>query len=127
MNDSTLNGLSILVVEDEYMLAMELRSYLEEAGTIVVGPVATVGDALALIDATPHIDAAVLDASLQGEMAYPVAERLGQMQIPFIFTTGYDASIIPARFSHIERFGKPTSMPKVGQAISKLVRDQNVG
>jgi CheY-like chemotaxis protein len=124
MNDSSLSSLSILVVEDEYMLAMELRSYLAEAGAIVVGPVGTIEDALALIDATPRIDIAILDASLQGEMVYPVADRLEGKHIPFVFTTGYDASIIPARFKHIERFDKPTSMSRVGRAISRIGRGQ---
>lgn len=127
MNDNPLRGLSVLVVEDEYILAIELQSYLDKTGAIVLGPVSTVDDALALIGATPRIDAAILDASLQGEMVYPVAERLEERQVPFVFTTGYDASIIPARFSHIKRFGKPTTMAQVEQAISQMVGSRNVG
>jgi CheY-like chemotaxis protein len=121
MNDRALDNLCILVVEDEYMLAMELRGHLTDAGASIFGPVSTIKGALELLDASPQIDCAILDTNLQGEMVFPVAERLQALSIPFLFTTGYDASIIPSQFKHVERFGKPTHMSKLCQAVGKMV------
>ncbi|CCM79438.1 response regulator [Rhizobium mesoamericanum] len=121
MKDGELGNLALLVVEDEYLLAMELGSYLADAGAHVVGPVATIEDALALIETEPRIDGAILDANLQGDMVFPVADKLSERNVPFLFTTGYDASIIPSRFKNIGCIGKPTSMSKLCQEISRIV------
>ena len=121
MNDHELDNLCILVVEDEYMLAMELRGHLTDAGASILGPVSTIEGALDLLDSSPKIDVAILDTNLQGEMVFPVAERLQALSIPFLFTTGYDASMIPSQFKHVERLGKPTDMSKLCQAVGKMV------
>ena len=76
MPSSTLRDRRILVVEDEYLIAMNLQDGLENAGCVVVGPVPSVDKAISKIDSEPHIDAAVLDVNLGGVFAYPVADRL---------------------------------------------------
>jgi DNA-binding response OmpR family regulator len=96
MTAYTLRDCRILVVEDEYMLADEIQIELSDAGAIVLGPVAMLEDAMELIDREHDIDAAILDVSLGGEMVYPAADLLARRKVPFIFTTGYDASAIPA-------------------------------
>ena len=53
MGEPTLRDCHILVVEDEYMLADELRAELDEAGAIVLGPVGTLESALTIIKAAP--------------------------------------------------------------------------
>ena len=120
MGNNDLGNFRILVVEDEYLLADELLGNLEEAGAIVVGPVGTIADALEIIDAETRVDMAVLDANLQGEMAFPVAERLEKRGIPYLFTTGYDASIIPYRFEKVERLEKPISSVKLYKALALI-------
>src|SRR4028118_220513 len=87
---SSIKGRRILVVEDEYMLAEDLREELESQGALVMGPVACVADALELLRSGPAPDMAILDINLGGEMAYPVADALRARDIAFIFATGYN-------------------------------------
>lgn len=83
-----LNGKTILVVEDEVIVAMMVEDMLLELGASVVGPVATVELALRLV-AEHRIDAALLDVNLNGQRSYPIADELRQRGIPFVFATGY--------------------------------------
>ena len=96
----------MLVVEDEYFIAEELRQALERLGTTVVGPVPTGEEALALLKSEP-IDAAVLDINLRGEMSFAVADALEERAIPFVFATGYDRAAIPERFRDVPLWSKP--------------------
>ena len=124
MSSADLQGCRVLVVEDEYMLAEDLRSDLDEAGAIVLGPVGKLKQALDLIGAEERIDGAVLDVNLGGEKVYPVADQLIRRGVPIIFTTGYDASAIPACYSQIARCEKPVNINKVAAAIGKLIHDK---
>ncbi|MBN9032389.1 MAG: response regulator [Rhizobiales bacterium 63-7] len=119
MPDRSLKNCRVLVVEDEYILAQELEIELQDAGAIVVGPVADLADAVALIQADDGIDAAILDANLGGNMVFPAAELLIEREVPIVFTTGYDASAIPSRFSKVARCDKPVSMKKIIEAIGR--------
>jgi DNA-binding response OmpR family regulator len=121
MRGRSLKDCRVLVVEDEYMLADEIRGALLDAGATVVGPVGSLADAIELTEKQKaEIDVAVLDANLQGEMVFPLAETLSAAGVPFLFTTGYDASAIPARFSAVSRLEKPTSMAKLCKAVAEL-------
>ena len=77
----------VLVVEDEYLIAMEMAHCLRATGAEIVGPVANAQQALALIEAGP-LDAAVLDVNLRGETVYVVADRLCERRVPYLFATG---------------------------------------
>ena len=94
MFDKPLSDRRVLVVEDEFMLADDLCRNLEKAGAIVVGPAPSVDLALELVGTDGTIDAALLDVSLRGEMAYSVAEALVVRSVPFIFISGFDDSIL---------------------------------
>jgi CheY-like chemotaxis protein len=107
---SSLQGRRVLVAEDEYMLAEDLREALEQQGAEVMGPVATVADALALLKEGPAPYVAILDINLRGEMVYPVADVLRAMGIPFLFATGYDAQAIPEAYADIPRAEKPLEL-----------------
>ena len=104
-----MRGKRVLVVEDEYLLADDLRSALEDAGAEVVGPVPDVAGALTMLEAGEPIDAALLDINLNGEPAFPVADAFVDRAIPFAFTTGYDEGAVPARFASVARLEKPTT------------------
>lgn len=121
MLERTLRHCRILVVEDEYMLADELQRELEDAGAIVLGPVGAVEDAIDLIASEREIDGAVLDVNLGGDLVYPAAEMLMERSVAFVFTTGYDASTIPARFEHVVRCEKPINLRKITQAVGREV------
>lgn len=87
-NDPQLNGLRVIVVEDETLLAMLLEDMLAELGCEVLWTAHRVGMALELM-AQSAPDAAVLDVNIAGDPVYPVAQALVERDIPFVFATGY--------------------------------------
>jgi len=105
-NADRLKGLRVLVVEDEFLVALEVESALEDLGCSVVGPFAKLAKALDAARSTP-LDSAILDINLNGEMVYPLAEFLTSQKVPFVFITGYTASDLPERFRPYRRLQKP--------------------
>src|SRR5690242_15509080 len=91
-----LIGRKVLIVEDEYFIADDLVHQVTQAGARVVGPAATVEEALALLDEAP-IDLAVLDINLRGNVDFALADALERRNVPFVFATGYDGATIPPR------------------------------
>lgn len=118
MAEPRLRGCRILVTEDEFLLADDLETELAEAGAVVVGPASHVAAAQALL-AAERFDAAILDINLRGEMVYELADWLAARQVPFLFATGYDASVIPHRFDHVIRCDKPIQYGKVTEALAR--------
>ncbi len=115
----SLQGRRVLVVEDEYLLAEDLREGLVSQGAEVMGPVASVAEALELLRAGPAPFTAILDINLGGEMVYPVGDELRAMGIPFIFATGYEPWSIPEAYADVPRAEKPVELT---QATSKLIK-----
>lgn len=85
----------ILVVEDEYLIAMELEATLRTAGYRVIGPASDVRATLELLKAE-RPDAAILDVNLAGQWITPVAVTLQAMSVPFILASGYVAADLQA-------------------------------
>ena len=84
---ASLQGRTILAVEDEMLAAMMLEDILQNAGCDVIG--AGHLEQATLLARERDIDAAVLDVNLHGLRSYPVADALGARGIPFLFVTGY--------------------------------------
>lgn len=97
----------VLVAEDNYLIAEDLRAGLDAAGVDVLGPVPDLQGAVALLAREPAPDAAILDVSLGRELVYPLADALSAQGIPFIFATGFDASEVPAAYANVPRCEKP--------------------
>ena len=116
-----LSGHKVLLVEDDYFIADEMQRTLSKRGAKVLGPVASVDRALALIEASPKIDAAVLDINLRDVMVFPVADALTTRGVPFIFATGYEGTVIPTRDAHVQRCEKPVEMDALARALSTEV------
>ena len=85
---SAPSSMKILVVEDEAIVSLLLEDMLLDLGYGDVWVASDVESALGLL-ASKRPDVAVLDVNLGGESAYPVAEQLAAMKIPFVFATGY--------------------------------------
>lgn len=79
--------LSILIVEDEPIVAISLAFAVEAAGGMVVGPAASTIEALALLARAP-VDAAIVDVQLEDRDITPVAIALIERQVPFVVHTG---------------------------------------
>lgn len=111
-------GLKILIVEDAVLLALELEAGLEEAGAVVAGSAAEVEEAMAMLD--QPLDAAVLDANLNGKSVVPVAEALRIKGVPFVFATGYGEKGAPEGFdAPIVR--KPYNVHQIVRALVEAI------
>jgi DNA-binding LytR/AlgR family response regulator len=115
----SLRGRCLLVVEDEYLIAADLTASLESLGVEVIGPAASVVEALSLIDNnSDRLDGAVLDINLQNERVYPVADVLAARGVPFVFTTGYDAVAVPTPYACAPRCEKPVDKTQLIRLLS---------
>ena len=114
-----LDGARVLVIEDEYYIADDLRRMLNNAGAVVVGPVPTVRAAHAAVD-EGGFDFAVLDLNLHDQSALPIAERLVEQGKSFVIATGYDSGVIPDRLDRIPRLEKPFDAPELLQLLQHL-------
>lgn len=122
-----LDGHRVLIVEDEYLIADEMRQWLRQAGADIVGPVPDVEQALDLIDGSGSaVDAAVLDVNLgQGETAYPIADRLKEVGVPYLFATG-DLQLLDDYRSR-PRLDKPISERELLRALDHLLKTRSPG
>ena len=117
--EPNLDGRRILVVEDDYYLATDTARALRGAGAEVIGLCATEADARAELE-EQRPDAAVVDINLGLGPSFKLAERLKDRGIPFVFTTGYDAEVIPAEFEQVERLEKPLQLRQIIDAVARL-------
>jgi CheY-like chemotaxis protein len=115
--DEPLAGYRVLIVEDDHLVADIIVAMVEDAGGCVVGPFSTMIDALANLDYSRAIDAAVLDIGLGSEVSYPLANALKVTQIPFVFLTGRDKSELPDAHAQSSYLQKPFTAELLIQAI----------
>jgi two-component system, response regulator PdtaR len=115
-------GFLVLVVEDEVLLALDLELILKRHGWRVLGPAATVAEALRLLEAE-RPDAAVLDVNLRGELVTPVAEALRALAVPFVLASAYGRPDLGAAvLAAAPNVGKPTAEGRLLAALEKAVR-----
>lgn len=113
-----IRGLRLLIVEDAVLLALELEAGLQEAGAEVVGCAAELDEGMAMLSL--EIDAAVLDANLNGESVTPLAEALRARGTPFVFATGYGERGAPEGFdAPVVR--KPYNVNQIIRALAEAV------
>jgi CheY-like chemotaxis protein len=121
MGNSALRDRRILVVEDEYLIAITLSDQLEGVGSIVVGPVPSVERAIKAIESDSKIDAAILDINLGGVRAYPIADTLLARNIPFVFTSGYEDDVLRTRYPQVRNCLKPYLFPEIEKALANAL------
>lgn len=122
MTQPLLDALHVLVVEDEYFIMADLvHEFGKVHGASIVGPAATVREALTLVESTPRIDVASLDVNLGGERVFPVAAELTKRRVPFVFTTGYDSFITAGSYESAPRCQKPVDPPQIARLLARLV------
>lgn len=111
----------VLVVEDEALVAMHITDILDSAGFDVVGPCATVAEALSLLDQPSCCDAAILDAQLRNESALPVAERLAKLHIRFVVATGYHRGQLLGELALAPIIAKPIDAKQLVRQLRKMI------
>lgn len=110
----------ILVVEDEYFLADDIRKALEGVGLLVAGPVGSEAEALKVLDGEP-VDCAVLDINLHGRMVYPLARQLRDRNVPILFVTGYEEAEPDQGCDDVELLRKPFETETLMRCIDRLI------
>ena len=116
-----LRGLRVLVVEDEFLLAIAVEENLRAAGCVVVGPIGALGPAIAAAR-TETFAAAVIDMNLNGTMAYSLADQLAERGIPFLLLTGFDRADLPERLRTAPRITKPYDPMALVDQLALLAR-----
>ena len=115
-------GPLVLVVEDEVLIAMDLERLLRRSGYRVLGPAATVAEALRMLEGA-RPDAALLDVNLRGEMVTPVAETLRARGVPFVLASAYDRVQLTAEvLAGAPNVGKPTDARRLVAALAQALR-----
>ena len=107
---------SILIVEDEPLIAMMLEDFLESLDYCVHATCENVTDALRQVEGG-GFDLAILDVNLNGETAWPVAHKLREKQIPFVIATGGHVEPPPAEFANVPVIEKPYTADRVTPAL----------
>ena|SRR5215217_3695654 len=120
--DRDIYGKTFLVVEDEYLVAVDIIEILGRAGADVLGPVSSLEAALDLVNSARSIDGAILDINLRGAEVYPVADVLGTRGVPYAFMTAYNHGDLPDRFRSVPYLQKPADPAAVLDLLQGLIQ-----
>ena len=115
-----LSGRKVLIVEDEAIISFLLEDMVTSLGCEDITLAGNVKNALAQIGAAQP-DVAILDVNLGGEMAYPVAEKLRALAIPFVFTTGYGRGGVKPEWAGFPVVQKPFNLDALGAALRGIL------
>ena len=111
---------SILIVEDEPLIAMMLEDFIQSLGHEVSGNCDSVGTALKEIEKS-NFDMAILDVNLKGESVWPVASVLRDKGTPFVLATGGHVDPPPEEFSSVPTIEKPYTIDRVTPIIEAVL------
>jgi CheY-like chemotaxis protein len=117
---AALDGVKVLVVEDETIVAMLLEQMLEELSCEVVGVAGQVSAAAELARST-DADVAILDMNLAGQRVDPVAEALAERNVPFIFASGYGEDGLTAAWRGRPVLPKPFRLDQLREVLISTV------
>ena len=117
---AALEGIRVLVVEDEFLVASLIEDMLTSAGCVVSGPVSRLPEALDAVD-RGTFDAAVLDVNLAGDRIDPVADALSRRNVPFMFVTGYSTGALSGGHAERPRLRKPFKMTDLLGMLTSVV------
>jgi CheY-like chemotaxis protein len=121
-----LAGLSVLLVEDEYLIALDAEQILKDLGVGEVEIIATL-DAAEKRAKHGTFDLAVLDVNLNGQVSFPIADTIRKRRIPFVFASGYELrDRCPAGMEDVVCVTKPYTGERLKAALlTALAKDTN--
>jgi DNA-binding NarL/FixJ family response regulator len=112
-----LDGVHVLIAEDEALIATELQELLTAFGAVIAGVAPTTAEAEALANTTQRLDAAVFNVRLRDGVVFPLVQTLAERGVKVVFWTGYDEALIPAELAQIPRVSKLSDPMEIVRAI----------
>ena len=110
---------TILIVEDEMLIAMHMEDLVSQRGFAVAGPAGTVAESLRLL-ACQHVDFALIDVNLRGESSFPIADELKRRGVPFVFVSGYTESAVRHVHPDVRLLRKPIRAQDLNEVLIQV-------
>jgi|KBSSwiStaDraftv2_1062776.scaffolds.fasta_scaffold45168_3 CheY-like chemotaxis protein len=120
LHDRPLSGRSILIVEDEPLIALEIHAAFNAAGASITSAADT-QEALRMID-VPGLSAAVVDINLGRDDCSVVCERLSRNGIPFVFYTGDARPEIMLKWPNAPVLTKLADKERIVEVVAGVLR-----
>ena len=115
-----IQGLRVLIIEDEALVAMLIEDTLDDIGCVVVGVASRLEEAMSKVSSLTF-DLAIVDVNLGGAESYPVVEMLARRGTPFILATGYGPGGIPESLRGAPILAKPFVRDELERALAKAL------
>ncbi|MCP3395515.1 response regulator [Bradyrhizobium sp. CCGB12] len=112
-----LEGVSVLVLEDNYYIAEESQLTLEDAGARVLGPCRNLEETLETLEAD-HPQCALVDVNLGEGPTFEPARALRAAGVSVLLVTGYDSAIVPADLKDVPCLQKPVDSRRLVSAVA---------
>ena len=120
-----LRGKRYLVVEDEFLILLDIQHIIESAGAAHVATATRLAEAETMLT-RDSFDAVLLDLKLDKETSLQLAAKLAAQKIPFLFMTGAPGEAKQAQeFGDVPVVGKPFDSATLLAALSKALAGQN--
>ena len=126
ISDSLLTDKRCLVLDDEFLIALDIQQILELAGAKHVASVATASEAITLVRREAKFDLAVLDVKLGGseDNSLGVASELAKTGTPFVFLTGMRVDNVHAQeFPQAPVIEKPYDSVALLDAVQRALKN----
>ena len=123
-SDSLVSGKRCFVLDDEFLIALDIQQILERAGASHVASVASAAEAIEVLGREPKFDLAVLDVKLGGpeQNSLDVAVLLQTQGVPFVFLTGMRADDVHAKkFPNAPVIEKPYDATALLRAVQQAL------
>jgi DNA-binding NtrC family response regulator len=114
----------VLIVEDESIAAIDIASIISMAGGRVIGPFQSVSQGFGF-RRFKHIDAALLDIKLNGELVFTLADALAERGIPIIFLSAHSPDTAPPQHRQHRFVQKPYHTHEVISALKEAISENS--
>lgn len=112
-------SLSILLVEDEPLIAMMMEDIVDALGHRVAGSADTIPAALALVE-EGGFDLAILDVRISDGASWPIADALADRAIPYMLATGGHVEPPPVRHADAPVLNKPFTLDGLRDKLAEV-------